>query len=79
MIKNSPAEKEAKILRFGPWVGKITRRKKWQPIPVFLPGKSHGQTCLEGYNPWGCKEPNTTKHADVEAETPIFWPPDAKS
>ena len=30
-------------------------RKKWQPIPVFLPGKSHGQRGLEGYSPWGCK------------------------
>ena len=25
-----------------PWVGKIPWRRKWQPIPVFLPGKSHG-------------------------------------
>ena len=22
---------------------------KWQPTPVFLPGKSHGQRCLVGY------------------------------
>ena len=27
-------------------------RRKWQPIPVFLPGKSHGQRSLVGYNPW---------------------------
>ena len=26
-----------------PWVGKIPWRRKWQPTPVFLPGKSHGQ------------------------------------
>ena len=25
----------------------------WQPIPVFLPGKSHGQKSLAGYSPWG--------------------------
>ena len=30
-------------------------RRKRQPIPVFLPGKSHGQRSLAGYNPWGCK------------------------
>ena len=24
-------------------------RRKWQPIPVFLPGKSHGQRGLAGY------------------------------
>ena len=25
--------------RFNPWVGKISWRRKWQPTPVFLPGK----------------------------------------
>ena len=37
------------------WVGKIPWRKKWQPTPVFLPGKSHGQRSLEGHSPWGHK------------------------
>ena len=27
--------------KFSPWVGKIPWRRKWQPTPVFLPGKSH--------------------------------------
>ena len=45
---------------FNPWVGKICRRK-WQPTPVFLPGKSHGQRNLVGYSPWGCKESDTTE------------------
>ena len=26
---------------------------QWQPTPVFLPGKSHGQRNLVGYSPWG--------------------------
>ena len=34
--------------RFDPWVGKIPWRRKWQPLPVFLPGKSHGQRSLVG-------------------------------
>ena len=38
---------------FNPW--KIPRRRKWPPTPVFLPGKSHGQRSLVGYNPWGRK------------------------
>ena len=42
-------------LRFSPWVGKIPWRRKWQPTPVFLSGKSHGQRSLVGYSPWGCK------------------------
>ena len=28
---------------FSPWIGKIPWSRKWQPAPVFLPGKSHGQ------------------------------------
>ena len=45
-----------------PWVRKIPWRRKWQPIPVFLLGKSHGQRNLEGYSPWGCKESDVTEH-----------------
>ena len=33
-------------LRFDPWVGKIPWRRKWQPPPVLLPGKFHGQRKL---------------------------------
>ena len=40
---------------FDPWVRKITWRRNWEPIPVFLPGKSHGQRSLADYNPWGHK------------------------
>ena len=29
-----------------PWVGKIPWRRKWQPTPVLLPWKSHGQRSL---------------------------------
>ena len=35
------------------WVRKIPWRRKWQPTPVFLPGKSHGQRSLAGYSPCG--------------------------
>ena len=28
------------------------RRRKWQPTPVLLPGKSHGQSSLIGCSPW---------------------------
>ena len=36
-------------------------RRKWQPTPVFLPGKSHGRRSLVGYSPWGHKESDTTQ------------------
>ena len=40
---------------------KFPWRRKWQPTPVFLPGKSYGQRSLVGYSPWGCKESDTTE------------------
>jgi len=40
--------------------GAIPWRRKWQPTPVFLPGKFHGQKSLEGYSPWGRKELDLT-------------------
>ena len=40
---------------FDPWVRKIPWRRKWQPTPVFFPGKFHGQRSLAGYSPWGQK------------------------
>ena len=39
--------------RFDPWVRKTPWRRKWQPVLVFLPGKSHGQENLADYSPWG--------------------------
>ena len=47
--------------RFSPWVGKIPWKRKWQPTPVFLPGRFHGRRSLVGYSPWGCKELDTTE------------------
>jgi len=44
-----------------PWVGKILQRRKWQPTPVILPGKFHGQKSLGSYSPWGHKESNMTE------------------
>ena len=38
---------------FNSRVRKIPWRRKWQPTPMFLPGKSCGQRSLAGYNPWG--------------------------
>ena len=46
---------------FNPWVGKIPWRRKWQPAPIPLPGKTHGQRSLTGYSPQGSKESGTTE------------------
>ena len=39
MVKNLPG--------FDLWVRKIPWKKEWQPIPIFLPGESHGQTASD--------------------------------
>ena len=58
VVKNPPANAGGSGDGFDPCVGKIPWRRKWQPIPVFLPEESHGQRSLVGYSPWGHKEHN---------------------
>jgi len=56
--KNLPAMWNTKVRSLGqedPW------RREWLPTPIFLPGKSHGQRDLAGYNPWDGKELDTTE------------------
>ena len=55
--------------RFASWVRKIPWSRKWQPAPIFLPGKHHVQRSLAGYSPWGCKELGTPKHAHTHTRT----------
>ena len=42
----------------------ICWRRKWQPSPVFLPKKSHGQRSLVGYGPWGRRELDMTEQTN---------------
>ena len=55
MGKNLPAN-AGDVRDAGLISGKIPWRRKWQPTPVFLPGKSHGHRSLAGYSPRGRKE-----------------------
>ena len=50
VVKILPAKAgdEGNSLKFGPWVGKIPWRRKWQLTPVFLPGESQGWGELGG-------------------------------
>ena len=52
---------QCRRLGFDPWVGRFRWWRKWQPTPVFLPGKSHGQRSPAGYSPRSHKESDTTK------------------
>ena len=60
-LSGQESTRQGRRLGFDPWVQKIPWRRKWQPTPVFLPGKSYGQRGLAGYSPWGHKEPDTTE------------------
>ena len=64
-VRNPPAMQETQDVGFHPWVRKMPWRRKWQPTPVFLPGKSHEQKSLAGYSPWGCKESYMTERLSM--------------
>ena len=66
MVKCLPAIRETQV----PWIGNIPWRRKCQPTPVLLPGKSHEQRSLVGCSPWGHKELDMAEwlhfsHSDV--------------
>ena len=44
-----------------PASGKSPWRRKWRPIPVFLPGELHEQRNLAVYSPWGHEELDMTE------------------
>ena len=58
---------------FSPWFGKMPWRREWQSIPVFLPGKFHGQSSLVGYSPWGHKESDWTEQLTHRALPFLFF------
>ena len=64
--------------RFSPWVRKIPWRRKWQPTPVFLSGKSLGWRSLVGYSLWVKRvktfKSRTDKVLDKEWKKPwLIW------
>ena len=48
-LSNQESACQCRRLRFNPWVRKIPWRRKWQPAPVFLSGKSCGQRSQKGH------------------------------
>ena len=60
----SDKEYACQCRRYGlnPWVGKMPWRREWQPTPVFLSGKFHGQRSLADCSQWGHKKSDMTEH-----------------
>ena len=78
VVKNLPAH--AGEHGFNPWVRKIPWKRKWQPTPVFLPGKLDGQRSMAGYRSWSCKRIGTAsqlKNCTLgrQREGTLQWPP----
>ena len=69
-MKKLPEMQETQV---DPWVGKIPWRRKWQPTPVFLPGKPHGQRSVASYSPWGCRRVGQS-FVTIEQTTSKVWP-----
>ena len=53
LVKNLPAMQETQVQSLGR--KDPLEKREWQPIPVFLPGESHGQRILAGYSLCSCK------------------------
>ena len=84
---------QSRRLGFNPWVRRIPWRRKWLPIPVFLPGKSHGHRSLAGYipissvaqscltlcDPMDCSTPGLPVHYQLPelTQTHVHWVGDA--
>ena len=68
MVKNLPAMQKTQETWVRSLVEKIPWSRKWQPTPVFLPGKSHGQRSLEGYSPRGHEESDMTDWVSTHAQ-----------
>ena len=56
VVKNPPASAgDIRDVSLTPELVTFPWRRKWQPIPVLLPGEFHGQSSLVGYSLWGRK------------------------
>ena len=78
MVKGLPAMWQTQVRPLG---RKIPWTRKWQPMPVFLPGELHGPRSLVGYGLWGHKESDATDsfiftfHQQGLAKTVLFYLP----
>ena len=69
MVKNLPAS--AGDMGSIPGSERPPWRRKWEPTPVFLPGKSHGQRSLAGCSPWGCKGLGINSNNNIPFKAPL--------
>ena len=69
VVKDPPANAgDARDLGSVPGLGRPPWRREWQPTPVCLPEKVHGQRSLVGYSPWGCKVSDMTEPLKIHTQ-----------
>ena len=69
-VKNPPANTgDPRDAGSVPGLGRSPWRRKWQPTPIFLPGKSQGQRSLAGYSPRGRKQLDTSECTHTHTHT----------
>ena len=74
MVKNPPANAgDARDVGTVPGFSKIPWRRTWEPTPVFLPGKFHGQRSLSGHSPWGSKESEAPEYTHTHTHTHTLY------
>jgi len=66
VVKSLPAMQEMRVGSLG-WEDPL--EKEWQPTPVFLPEKTHGQRSLTGNSPWGCKRHDLATNNNIKKDT----------
>ena len=63
---------ETQEKRFNPWIGKIPWRWAWQPTPVFLARKFHGQRSLVGRGAWWAIVHGASGESNMTERTPTY-------
>ena len=55
-----------------PWLGRSPGGGHGNPLQYSCLENPHGQRCLAGYSPWGCKELDTNERLSMAHGNPIF-------
>ena len=71
-VKNPPAMQETQKMQVQSLGQGDCLEKEKATHSKNLPGKSHGQSSLAGYNPWGLKEMDMTERLSTEQHRPLY-------
>ena len=72
MVKNLPAMQETQVQFLG-WEDP-PEEGNGSPLRYSFPGEFHQQTSLAGYNPWGCRESDTTERLTLSEKRQEMFP-----